>query len=136
MDKNILIQYLDILKERKDILKRIEKLENKNSVIDSVKGSDENFPYIKRNYIISGVDTSKESSIKKLEKSLMNFEQILLEKQTEIESFIQNIEDSQTRLIFRMRYMDNLSWLQIMHKLNYTSESTARSIHDRYLEKI
>lgn len=136
MDKELLIQYCDILEERKDILKRINTLQSKNhQIITNVKGSSKEFPYIERHYVINGIDINKESSIKKLEKMLIEFDQKLLEQQTEVERFIESIKDSQTREIFRLRYIEGMSWYQIALSKGLTGESVPRMRHDRYLEK-
>ena len=44
-------------------------------------------------------------------------------------------EDSDIRKIIRLKYEDNLSWIQIMFKMNYNAESTARMKLDRFLEE-
>lgn len=67
--------------------------------------------------------------------------QALLEKKEkevkEIEAFINGIEDGQTRYVFRMRYYENLTWVQIAKKLGESDECYARKcIHDKYLKKV
>ncbi|MDU2503181.1 MAG: hypothetical protein E7D08_02930 [Peptoniphilus harei] len=51
----------------------------------------------------------------------------------EIEEFIEGIEDSRTRLVFQLRYIEGKSWVYISRQLGSTNESYARMIHNRYL---
>lgn len=56
--------------------------------------------------------------------------------QTEIETYINNIERSDIRQIFEHRYIDNMNWIQIQIAMGYKHENTARMKHDRFLSKI
>ena len=53
-----------------------------------------------------------------------------------IEYEINYIEEANIREIIRLKYFDNLNWIQIMYKLNYKSESTAKMKLKRFFEKI
>lgn len=56
-----------------------------------------------------------------------------------VEQWINNIEDGQTRCVFKMFYVDGMSWLQIADKIKATGdhrEDYARKcIRDPYLKK-
>ncbi len=52
--------------------------------------------------------------------------------QTEIETYINNIERSDIRQIFEHRYIDNMNWIQIQIAMGYKHENTARMKHDRF----
>ena len=67
----------------------------------------------------------------------------LLEKQTQVEEYIQQIEKSEIRMILRFYYIDDLNWVQVAYRMNaafprkkksYTDDS-CRCKHNRYLEK-
>ena len=42
----------------------------------------------------------------------------LLEKQNEVEEYIQGIEKSELRTMFRLYYIDDLTWAQVAMKMN------------------
>ena len=53
-----------------------------------------------------------------------------------IEEFIDSIEDSLTRRVFKMRYEGGMSWTAIALKIGKQGEEYPRVvIHDRFLEK-
>ena len=54
-----------------------------------------------------------------------------------VEQWIRNIEDGQVRCIFRMRYMEGMSWVKIAEKTGYggREDYVRRHIRDKYLEK-
>ena len=60
---------------------------------------------------------------------------IALRELKRIEEFIAQIADSQMRLLFTLRYIDNLSWHQVAWKIggNNTADSV-RMVHNRYLK--
>ena len=49
-----------------------------------------------------------------------------IEKYKELTTFIENIEDSQLRLILTLRYAYHFTWRQIAFKLNFYDESIPR----------
>jgi len=55
---------------------------------------------------------------------------------SELESFIASMEDSQLRLIFRLRYIDGYNWPQVAWRLGGNTADSARMIHNRYLAKL
>ena len=63
----------------------------------------------------------------------------LLEKQNEVEEYIQGIEKSELRTMFRLYYIDNLAWAQVAMRMNqmfpkrkvkYTENSCWKKIKD------
>lgn len=54
-----------------------------------------------------------------------------------VEKWIEEIEDTQTRQVFELRYLKEQQWQQIAKKMGYKYEEYARIVmHDRYLDKI
>jgi len=53
-----------------------------------------------------------------------------------LQSFIEQIDDSQVRLIFTMRYLDGLSWHQVAWRLGGNTADSVRMIHNRYLVRL
>lgn len=135
--KDFLQQYTDLKAEIKDLENRIRKLEAQAEKIerDSVRGSDNLFPYTQRQFHIQGLNVKKQKRIRRLKKLLAERKDTCEEMKLKIEEFISNIPDSRTRRVFQYRYIDGLSWLQIARKLGKCDESYPRKIiHDKYLE--
>lgn len=138
LDKNILSQIESIRNELEDLRERLKKIENKKLkvVTDSVKGSGSTYPYIQHNCVIEGVEYPKNRHTRNKYRRLIKNKEYKLEKlKNELEYNLNYIEDSEIRQIIRYKYEDNLSWIQIMFKMNYKSENTARMKLERFFEK-
>ena len=139
LDKAILDQYIQLKKEAKDLEKRIERLNNQvdNVEYGTVKGSSKSFPYTERTFRVSGYNIcnleKRNSKIKQLniiyEKKLDESMDMVVE----IEEYINDIQDSGLRQIFRYKYIDNLTWEEIGRKL-YIDRTTAEKRVSKYLE--
>ena len=70
--------------------------------------------------------------IKKLREKLFYRIEKCKKLKVDIENFINNIEDSRTRLVFQLRYIEGWSWQRISLKLGSTHESYSRKIHERF----
>ena len=75
---------------------------------------------------------------------MMLLESDLLEKQIQVEEYIDGIDKSELRMMFRLYYLDNLAWYQVALQMNqifpkrrikYTEDS-CRMRNKRYFEKI
>lgn len=135
MTKEKLKRYRLLLSEL-DLLKRqLEKLEPEY-VLDSVNGSDSEFPYTNHKMHIEGYDL--ESYRKKVErlKRRINYKmnELIEEKDSLVES-IYKIENSEIRQIFIYRYIDGLMWKEISGKMNYGT-STIRLKHDNFIRNL
>lgn len=153
MDKNVLIQYVEMKEEIKDLRRRIHenerelaKLENM-IVTDSVtrgKRGKKPLGTVK----ITGRPTAaialKQKLLKKRNDRLMALEAELMELTNQAEEYIETIPKSELRIIFRLYYIDDLTWYQVALKMNqkfpkrrikYT-EDNCRMRHNRFLEKI
>ena len=128
--KNLLQQYNDVIKERNDLEKRLERIKKKSEIAsDTVQKG------VKHYIAIVGYDVKRKILIDKYEKLLNNAYLKVDEIKVKIEEFIQTIEDSATRQIFRYKYSDEKNWVQIMFLMNYNTIDKARKKHDRFLEK-
>ena len=153
MDKNVLIQYVEMKEEIKDRRRRIHenerelaKLENM-IVTDSVtrgKRGKKPLGTVK----ITGRPTAaialKQKLLKKRNDRLTALEAELLELTNQAEEYIETIPKSELRIIFRLYYIDDLTWYQVALKMNqkfpkrrikYT-EDNCRMRHNRFLEKL
>lgn len=139
MIKELLEQADSLIEEIKDIERRLNRIEKKEKTIlgDSVTGSEKEYPYIKRNFKITGVENklfssrTKRQYKKMLRSKKYNYGKII--KQIEYE--LNYVNDSEIRRIIRYRYYDNLSWIQIQIKMKYNSEDTARKKIIRFFQK-
>lgn len=141
MDKTVLTQINSIREEIKDLQDRLNKsIKPVEIVTDSVQGSSRHYPYTKHNCVIQGIDEHRvrlnKRNRNKYEKLIKNKEYKLGKLIVKLEYELNYVEDSDIRRIIRYRYEDDLNWVQIMFKMGYNAESTARMKHDRYLENL
>ena len=141
--KEILSQYTYLLKEREHVQasvdrleKRIAKMEDEGTVIDSVKGG---YGGIQR-FVIEGYpndDIVKQRGILRIRKShLEQLERMIQLKINEIESFMNSVSNSRVRLIIRLRYINGLQWEEVARQMGGgNTEDTCRKMLDRYLER-
>lgn len=130
MNKELLIQYNDLLKEREKLKKRIDKLEKQTSMVSDVVQNG-----YKRHAVIFGYDLIRKKKLDELQMTLKIREAMIIVQQAEIEKYINEIEDSKTRQIFVHRYIDNMDWYKIAIEMGYNNEDAPRKKHDRFLEK-
>ena len=152
-DRNILEEYADMKEEIKDLRRRIDagrreldKL-NKQVVTDSVTcGKKGKKPL--RTVKIQGKPTlfiiRKQNA---LERSISKLEQLeleLLELQNQAEEYIEQIEKSELRIMFRLYFIDDLSYPKVAMQMNqiftkrkvkYTEDNVRKRIQ-RFFEKI
>ena len=153
MDKSILSEYADMKEEIKDLRRRIAEDQKKidqlqhTIVSDSVscgkKGKKpirtvkiKGFPQMEINRRIS--------LLERRQAKLQMLETDLIEKQLQVEEYIQTIQKSELRTMFRLYYIDNLTWYQVAMRMNqifpkrrvkYT-EDNCRIRHNRFLEQV
>lgn len=143
MTKTVLSQYDDLLRELKEVEQRIEnikaeirKIEAEGEVTDMVKGGYGGIQH----FTIQGFPDPEYRKKKAL---LRNREIILNALKSEIEEtvndvqvYINSIEDSHTRRIVSMRYIDGMTWRQIAYNIGGgNTEDAVRKTVDRFLNK-
>lgn len=124
MDKKILIQYCEMQEEIKDIRHRIRALEDQISklteVSDSVKGTRHDGTY--GSIRISGYPMPeydrKRRVIEAYTRLLETKEAELLELTVKAEEYIESIPKSELRIMFRLYYLDGLTWVQVARQMN------------------
>lgn len=141
MDKDILIQYSDLVEEVKDLKRRIQKLQDDidklEPVKDSVKGT-------RRDGTIGSITISGypvpayyryKRQLEKREAALREKEDELLELVNAVEEYIAGISDSRVRRILRYRYLDGMTWQQVAKQMggNYTADS-CRMAHNIFID--
>lgn len=153
MDKGILIEYADMKEEIKDLRKRIsadrkelDKLEH-TVVTDSVSCGKKGKKPI-RTVKIEGKPTMAIRRKKKLlEQRVAKLEALeieLLELTNQVEEYIESIQKSELRMMFRFYFIDNLSYPKVAEQMNrmfpkrrikYTDENAKKKIQ-RFFENV
>ena len=128
-----LSQYKAIKSEIEDLNRRIAETNEAESVaLGTVTGSSKYFPYLPKTFHVTGVDpiddSKRQEKILELLRQRETLRDELLKKQIEIEKYIAELQDSTTRTIFRMYFIDGASQLQIARKLGYDQSIVSRRI--------
>lgn len=136
--KAIIIQYNSLLKERDELIQRIDKLENQidkivedGAVIDKVMGGEgglqafkiEGFPYPEY--------SKKKMWLNKNRAILQRREEQISKTLNEVEEFISSIDDSHIRRIVTFRIVEGLSWNEVADKIGggNTNESVKKTYY-------
>lgn len=153
MDKNVLIEYADVKMEIKDLRRRIEDKQNRIDKLHTTVMSDtvtmgkkgrKSLGTVKVTGIPDGIITRVETALEKNQKLLELREVELLELQNDVEEYIETIQKSELRIMFRLYYIDDLTWYRVALQMNqkfpkrrikYT-EDNCRMRHNRFLEKL
>lgn len=134
MDKNLLEQYIDLLAEKADLERRIRKAEKQlirlmsEEVADSVIHGRKGKKPLKRT-VIHGVPgptiDRKRRTLRRYKRQLRKAEIEIDEMITEVQAYIDEISDSRIRRIFRYRYIDKLTWVQVANRMGgkHTADS-------------
>ena len=142
--KEILIQYADLQQECKelrekieDLEQKIEKIEKEGNVVDKVKGGEGGL----QSFRIEGVpipEYSRKKTILSARKAKLSEMEIkLLETLNEVEEFISTIEYSRMRRIINLKFIENLSWLQVANRMGGgNTESGVKSSFHRYMNNV
>lgn len=128
MTKEQLGQYKCLCLEIKELENRLNNLK-RQEVSDKVIASASDFPYNQYQLKIQGYEDDK--YIEKIRVRLVRRIRRCEKLRIEIEEFIEGIEDSRTRLVFQLRYIEAKSWIYISRQLGSSNESYARMIHNR-----
>lgn len=137
MTKTVLVQYIDLKHEIVEIESRIQRLQNKLKRINdegnvryAVKGGDGGL----QTFHIEGFPVAEEDEAKFL---LSKNIRILNERKAkaeelvvEVESYINQIDDSRMRRMITLRYIDGLSWWRVAEKMGkgYTEDSCKKQM--------
>lgn len=153
MDKSILIEYADMKQEVKDLRCRIDagKKEldrlNKLIVTDSVtcgKKGKKPLGTIKIQGKPHMTIELKQAAISKNIVKMERMEAKLLELMNEAEEYIEQIDRSELRIMFRLYYIEDLTWYQVAIRMNdmfpkrrkqYTEDSCWRR-NKRFFENV
>ena len=116
------------IKELKRLIKTTEekiiKLEEKERTRDVVSGGTQHFK-------VEGFPVPEYAKVKRLlisrRERLKMKEEELLEITNQAEKYIESIKKSEIRIMFRMRYVEGLTWNQVAHQMNEMFSRTKRT---------
>ncbi|WNX85737.1 hypothetical protein RWV98_05575 [Agathobaculum sp. NTUH-O15-33] len=86
-----------------------------------------------RIYGLYSLTGDPESEIERRENELEQMKTEFTRQLRAAERFIDGIEESRTRTVFRLRYMEGWPWLPIAFQIGYSDEQRPRKIHNGYL---
>lgn len=152
MDKEVLVQYAECMEEIKDIRRRKERLERqikemeKTIVADTVKGTRRDGTYgpIRIEGIPYTEHERKKAAMDRYQRLLEEKEAELLELTCQAEEYIDSIKKSELRIMFRLYFIDNLSYPKVADRMNqafpkrrikYTDENIRKRIQ-RFFENV
>lgn len=150
LDKSILIEYCDMMAEIKDLRRRIiqdkkdiKRIESEGMAADTVKGGSGG----RQHFTVEGFPHPKYERKKRLLRQRMarleRCEAELLDLTNQAEEYIESIEKSELRTMFRLYFIDGLTYSGVaMHmnslypkrRVKYTDENIKKRIQ-RFFEK-
>lgn len=133
MTEKELGEYRRIKDEIADLNERIEETKKCEVVqFGTVKGSSKYFPFTPKSFHVSGIDPTDISKKQEEITDLLREREVqrdeLIKQQRKIENYISTINDSTTRLIFRLYFFDGLNQIEIGHKTGYDQSMISRKI--------
>jgi len=142
--KHILLQYVDLLQEKEEIQKRIDRLNKRlerineeGNVKDAVKGGNGGL----QTFHIEGFPVADEDEarylLNKNIRLLHQRDHDIAEKVIEVEGYLNTIDDSRMRRMITKRYIEGKRWCQVAQEMgNQYTESSCKKQMERFLEKI
>ncbi|MCM1194133.1 MAG: hypothetical protein NC389_17135 [Acetatifactor muris] len=129
MTREKLEAYRSMQEEIQELKGRIQNLLEGDTMIDNSVINDYRSGYPVPQAVV-GVDWEK---IGRLRKQYTNRIAKLQKECSQVEEYIEGIEDSMTRRIFRMRFIDGLSQRQISRAVHFDKSTIGRKI-DKFLK--
>lgn len=142
--KHILNQYIDLIKEKDEIKKRIERLEFKivkineeGNVKDTVHGGAGGL----QTFHIDGFPVADEEEasylLRKHIRLLKQREQEISEKLIEVDEYLNTLNDSRMRRMITKRYIEGKRWHQVAREMGAQySEDSCQKQMERFLKEI
>lgn len=130
MKEEELEEYQKIKKEIKLLDEEIKKEKRKEIpiVLGTVRGSMHDFPYLEKRTVVEmyepGMSDEKNKLIKMRQKKKQELEYVAYQ----IESYIDEVPDSEMRMILKMRYIDGLTQDKIARRINIDQSRVSRRI--------
>lgn len=132
MDKKTLRQYRSLKRELESLDKKLDRLSVRAldvpTVVGTVQASCKNHPYTRTRIGVWMDEPVKMGEIKKLRRINEKRHQEVSELKIEIEEFIAEIPDSETRRIFEYTYMDGMSQTSVAEIMGFDQSSISKKI--------
>lgn len=154
--KEILTQYSDLLKEKDEVRnkiayledripkleEKIKKIEDGEMVKDKVRGGLGGI----QSFTVEGIPTeeyqkkrtellSKKLMLNQRKSILEILEFEITEKISDVEEFISSIDDSRMRRIINLKFIENLSWIQVANRMGGgNTENGVKSSFHRFMQ--
>ncbi|NFM30658.1 RNA polymerase subunit sigma-24 [Clostridium botulinum] len=137
MNKEELKQLRYIKTEIESIKKQLSDLDY-TVATDKVRGSSSHFPYVQRSFTITGVDYEEYNrKAERLRRKLNKRIKELIDLVEKTNEFIEDIEDSLTRQIISLRYINGLTWEEVANSIGgNNTEDSVRMLCNRFLDKL
>lgn len=133
MTKEQFRKYRTLPREREYLERRIRilenRLENVPTVKDKVQTSTKEYPYIEAHLTVDAPDPRKAHKIRK---ELARYKRLLKANDhdtDELTKLIASIEDSRTRQVMTMRYLDGRKLMDVAAKVDLTEQHVLRIIN-------
>ena len=133
MTKEQFRKYRTLPRERDYLERRIRileiRLENVPIIKDKVKSSAKEYPYIETHLTVDAPDPKKSYKIRKeiqRAKRLLSVVELHMDELTEM---IAKIEDSRTRQVMTMRYLDGKKLMDVAARVDLTEQHVLRIIN-------
>ena len=129
MTRKELNGYIRYKQEIKLLETELEEMKNTDAGLGNDTVFDYRSGYPKPQSVVGFDEKKYENRKKRLDKRVRQIR--------EIEDWIEKIEDTEIRLVFRLRYFENLSWVKIADKTGHSGlpDNVRIVLRDRYLEK-
>ncbi len=125
LEKSVLIQCCDMqaeIKELRRLIKmteeRLKRIEEEGTVSDTVSGGMGGIQH----FTVEGFPVPEHARVKQLlisrRERLKMKEAELLELTNQAEEYIESIEKSELRIMFRLYYIEGLTWTQVAYRMN------------------
>ena len=142
LEKSVLIQYCDMqaeIKELRRLIKmteeKIEKIEREGAVSDVVSGGIGGIQHFTvEGFPVPGYTKAKNLLISRKQRLKMKEEE-LLELTNQAEEYIESIEKSELRIVFRLYYIEGLTWAQVAHRMNSLFPKRAKAYNEKNCQK-
>ena len=139
MDRTILVRYMDacaLVEETEADLARLKE-ERKDHAVDSVKGSNPNFPYEPRVFRVEGVSYQeylKPDEQKQIESLLQKRRDAAAMVRVEVDAWLNTIPIRMQRIV-RARFMQHKTWEEVRKSLDAASPEAVRMEFERFMKK-
>ena len=140
MDKDILKQYIDACEAVKETEEQIRQLRKnrKTVVVDAVKGSMHDFPFVEKSFKVTGIAHSVLENPGQLDQ-----EELILEERkaaaaqikSQVEAWLNTIPVRMQRII-RYRDFEGMTWRQVAMKMGRrTTEESVKKEYQRFFDE-